>query len=64
MFDTLERRYLLKLAFDCRRKGLSAAETRKIMRRNIGHFTGDNRLSCAVRHVFDDTDREPLHFAK
>ncbi|GGX41702.1 hypothetical protein GCM10007385_06580 [Tateyamaria omphalii] len=52
MFDALERRYLLKLAFDCHRKGLSAAETRKIMRRNIGHFTGDNRLTCAIRHVF------------
>jgi len=54
MFDALERRYLLKLAFDYRRKGLSAAETRKIMRRNIGAFTGDNRLICAVRHVFEE----------
>lgn len=53
MFDTLERRYLLQLAFDCRRKGLNAADTRKIMRRSIGAFTGDNRLNCAVRHVFD-----------
>lgn len=54
MFDTLERRYLLKLAFDCRQNGLSAAETRKVMRRKIGFFTGDNRLNCAVRHVFED----------
>ena len=54
MFDALERRYLLKLAHQCRRQGLSAVETRKIMRHNIGHFTGDNRLNCAVRHVFRD----------
>ncbi|MEL6464193.1 MAG: hypothetical protein AAFQ58_04415 [Pseudomonadota bacterium] len=54
MFDTLERRYLLRLAVECRRKGLSAAETRKVMRRSIGYFTGDNRLNCAVRHVFED----------
>ncbi|MEL6452287.1 MAG: hypothetical protein AAFQ19_13595 [Pseudomonadota bacterium] len=54
MFDALERRYLLKLAFTCRRKGLSAADTRKIMRHEIGNFTGDNRLTCAVRHVFPD----------
>ena len=53
MFDTLERRYLLHLAHKCRREGLSAADTRKIMRSSIGAFTGDNRLSCAVRHVFD-----------
>jgi len=64
MFDALERRYLLKLAFDCRRKGLSAAETRKVMRRNIGYFTGDNRLGCAVRHVFDDDVTQPLHLAR
>ncbi|WP_157598833.1 hypothetical protein [Tateyamaria omphalii] len=54
MFDALERRYLLKLAHQCRRQGLSAGETRKIMRRNIGYFTGDNRLTCAVRHVFHE----------
>ena len=54
MFDTLERRYLLKLAVDCRRKGLNADETRKVMRRKIGFFTGGNRLNCAVRHVFED----------
>ncbi|MEL6619748.1 MAG: hypothetical protein AAFP16_12780 [Pseudomonadota bacterium] len=53
MFDRLERRYLLKLAHDCRRRGLSAAQTRKTMRASIGAFTGDNRLRCAVRHVFD-----------
>ena len=52
MFDTLERRYLLQLAHKCRSEGLSAADTRKIMRRSIGAFTGDNRLACAVRHVF------------
>ncbi|MEM9872144.1 MAG: hypothetical protein AAF822_12885 [Pseudomonadota bacterium] len=54
MFDALERRYLLQLAHTCRRKGLSAADTRRIMRNSIGAFTGDNRLSCAVRHVFDE----------
>ncbi|WP_299298255.1 hypothetical protein [uncultured Tateyamaria sp.] len=53
MFDALERRYLLKLAFDCRRKGFTARETRAVMRNSIGAFTGDNRLRCAVRHVFD-----------
>ncbi len=53
MFDTLERRYLLKLAFDCRRKGLTPGDTRRIMRQSIGDFTSDNRLRCAVRHVFD-----------
>ena len=52
MFDALERRYLLQLAFDCRKKGLSAAETRKVMRQSIGAFSGDNRLRCAVSHVF------------
>ncbi|WP_415404613.1 hypothetical protein [Tateyamaria sp. SN3-11] len=54
MFEQTERRYLLKLAFDCRRKGLSAQETRTLMRNSIGAFTGDNRLRCAVRHVFAD----------
>ncbi|WP_415919373.1 hypothetical protein [Tateyamaria sp. SN6-1] len=53
MFDALERRYLLKLAFDCRRQGMTARQTRKVMRANIGAFTGDNRLICAVQHVFD-----------
>ncbi|MEO0401992.1 MAG: hypothetical protein AAF214_06420 [Pseudomonadota bacterium] len=54
MFDALERRYLLKLAFECRQKGLGPRETRQTMRNSIGAFTGDNRLRCAVRHVFDD----------
>ncbi|WP_299151640.1 hypothetical protein [uncultured Tateyamaria sp.] len=53
MFDALERRYLLKLAFECRRKGLSARQTRITMRNSIGAFTGDNRVRCAVRNVFD-----------
>lgn len=54
MFETLERRYLLNLAFDCHRQGLSAQETRRKMRDSIGAFTGDNRLRCAVRHVFEE----------
>lgn len=53
MFEKMERRYLLNLAYDCYRKGLSALETRKIMRDSIGAFTSDNRLRCAVQHVFE-----------
>ncbi len=53
MFEETERRYLLNLAYACHQKGLSAPETRKIMRGQIGAFTNDNRLRCAVRHVFD-----------
>ena len=54
MFEQTERRYLLKLAFQCRRKGLNAQETRAVMRNSSGAFTGDNRLRCAVRLVFAD----------
>ena len=53
MFDALERRYLLKLALECRRNGLDAAETRHRISARIGAMTGDNRLRCAIRHVFD-----------
>lgn len=53
MLEALERRDLLKLAFDCRKSGLSARQTRRRMRNSIGAFTGDNRLRCAVNHVFD-----------
>ena len=52
MFDRLERRYLLKLALDCRRKGLSAAETRKTMRDSIGAIASPGRMRCAIRHAF------------
>ena len=55
MFDALERRYLLTLAHRCRRAGLSAQDTRKIMRNEIGAFTGEGRLRCAVTHVFEPT---------
>ena len=53
MLEKMERRYLLNLAYDCHQKGLSARATRKIMRNSIGAFTNDNRLRCAVRHVFE-----------
>ncbi|MEM6372035.1 MAG: hypothetical protein AAF727_04560 [Pseudomonadota bacterium] len=55
MFEKMERRYLLNLAYDCHKRGLNAHETRRIMRDSIGAFTNDNRLRCAVRHVFADT---------
>ncbi|WP_299727640.1 hypothetical protein [uncultured Tateyamaria sp.] len=54
MLDETERRYLLNLAYACHQKGLSAPETRRVMRDSIGAITNDNRLRCAVRHVFGD----------
>jgi hypothetical protein len=53
MLEKMERRHLLKLAYNRHQKGLSARATRKIMRSFIGAFINDNRLRCAERHVFE-----------
>ncbi|MEL7165228.1 MAG: hypothetical protein AAFY52_09800 [Pseudomonadota bacterium] len=52
MFEELERRYLLRLARDCARRGLSAEATADIMHRKLGSFTCAGRLRCAIAHVF------------
>ncbi|MEM6758149.1 MAG: hypothetical protein AAF601_01580 [Pseudomonadota bacterium] len=53
MFEELERRYLLRLARDCARQGLSAEATAETMHRKLGSFTCAGRLCCAIAHVFE-----------
>lgn len=52
MLDTLERRCLLALALDCRRRGLDATETNRRMRQRLGAMINPGRRHCAIRHFF------------
>ncbi|MEO9820561.1 MAG: hypothetical protein ABJQ34_03230 [Paracoccaceae bacterium] len=56
MFDTLERRYLIGLAEEFKRHGLTSQETENRIHAEVGYFCTANRIRCAVRFVYDPCD--------
>jgi hypothetical protein len=61
MFSECEHNCLLKLAQDCKRRGLTLIEAQRQIEKDFGGFTTSFRIAQAVRRVFAPAPNTCVH---